>query len=62
MQTQPRSTPGFIIRHAVAADVRLILDFIRKLAEYERLAQEVEVKIVELDLKRNRIQLSMKDV
>ena len=43
MQTQPRCTPGFMIRHAVAADVRLILDFIRKLAEYERLAQEVEV-------------------
>lgn len=34
------SIPGFIIRQATEADVPLILQFIRGLAEYERLAHE----------------------
>jgi len=34
---------GFVIRRAVEADVALILGFIRKLAVYERLAEELEV-------------------
>jgi hypothetical protein len=34
---------GFVIRRAVEADVALILGFIRKLAAYERLADELEV-------------------
>lgn len=34
---------GFVIRRAVEADVALILAFIRKLAAYERLADELEV-------------------
>lgn len=33
--------PGFVIRHAAESDVPLILQFIRGLAEYERLAHEV---------------------
>ncbi|MBS1790106.1 MAG: GNAT family N-acetyltransferase [Acidobacteria bacterium] len=33
--------PGFVIRQATEADVPLILQFIRGLAEYERLAHEV---------------------
>ena len=33
---------GFRIRQAVRADVPLVLDFIRKLAEYEKLTHEVE--------------------
>jgi len=33
--------PDFYIRHAVRDDVPLILDFIRQLAEYERLSHEV---------------------
>ncbi len=32
--------PGFVIRQATEADVPLILEFIRGLAEYERLAHE----------------------
>lgn len=35
------SIPGFVIRQATEADVPLILQFIRGLAEYERLAHEV---------------------
>ncbi|MFN0110105.1 MAG: N-acetyltransferase family protein [Blastocatellia bacterium] len=34
------SIPGFVIRQATEADVPLILQFIRGLAEYERLAHE----------------------
>lgn len=34
--------PGFAIRHAEPGDVPLILAYVRKLAEYERLAHEVE--------------------
>jgi len=37
----PTSIEGFSIRHAVPEDVPLILQFIRDLAEYERLAHEV---------------------
>ena len=35
------SLPDFEIRPAAIADVPLILSFIKKLAEYERLAHEV---------------------
>jgi GNAT superfamily N-acetyltransferase len=34
--------PGFTIRHAEATDVPLILSYVRKLADYEQLAHEVE--------------------
>lgn len=34
--------PGFSIRHAEADDVPLVLAFIRKLADYERMTHEVE--------------------
>lgn len=37
----PTPIEGFSIRHAVPEDVPLILQFIRDLAEYERLAHEV---------------------
>jgi GNAT superfamily N-acetyltransferase len=37
----PTSIPGFTIRFAAAADVPLILRFIRGLAEYEKLPHEV---------------------
>jgi GNAT superfamily N-acetyltransferase len=33
--------PGFILREATQSDVSLILEFIRELADYEKLAQEV---------------------
>lgn len=33
--------PGFKVRPAMASDVPLILDFIRRLADYERLADQV---------------------
>jgi GNAT superfamily N-acetyltransferase len=36
------SIPGFTIRFATAADVPLILRFIRGLAEYEKLSHEVQ--------------------
>jgi GNAT superfamily N-acetyltransferase len=41
MSDSPSSAPRFALRSAVAADVPLILDFIRQLAEYERLASAV---------------------
>ena len=34
--------PNFVLREATEADVSLILSFIRELAEYEKLAHEVE--------------------
>jgi len=37
----PTQIDGFSIRHAVPADVPLILQFIRDLAEYEKLSHEV---------------------
>lgn len=45
------SIDGFSIRHAVPTDVPLILQFIRDLAEYEKLAHEVVVN--EQDLQRH---------
>ena len=39
----------FIIRKAERADVPLVLDFIQKLAEYERLSHEVVATEEELD-------------
>lgn len=35
------SIPGFVIRFAVPGDVPIILDFIERLAEYEKLSHEV---------------------
>ncbi len=37
------SIDGFSIRHAVPSDVPLVLQFIRDLAEYEKLAHEVVI-------------------
>ena len=42
MTRVPTDLPGFTIRHAEADDALLVLAFVRKLAEYERLAHEVE--------------------
>jgi len=39
--THESSIEGFRIRHAEKSDTALILDFIRKLADYERLSHEV---------------------
>ena len=41
MTNMPTGTDGFKIRHAVEADTPLILHFIRKLAEYEKMADQV---------------------
>ncbi len=35
------SIPGFFLRHAIEADVPLILDLIKGIAEYEKLSHEV---------------------
>ncbi|RPI46126.1 MAG: GNAT family N-acetyltransferase [Bacteroidetes bacterium] len=45
------STPieGFRIRHALRKDVPLVLYFIRKLAEYEKLTHEVEATVEKLE-------------
>jgi len=37
----PTKTEGFLIRKAMREDVKLVLDFIVKLAEYEKLTHEV---------------------
>ncbi len=41
VSTKVSGIPGFVIRQATEADVPLILQFIRGLAEYERLSHEV---------------------
>lgn len=41
-ETVKTSIPDFTIRYASGKDTKLILDFIRKLAEYEELLHEVE--------------------
>ena len=41
MTNMPTGTDGFKIRHAVEADTPLILHFIRQLAEYEKMADQV---------------------
>lgn len=38
----PSPPPGFTIRHAQEADAPLVLAYVRKLADYERLSHEVE--------------------
>jgi GNAT superfamily N-acetyltransferase len=42
MPAAPATLPGFAIRPAVPADAPLILRYVRKLAEYEKLAHEME--------------------
>lgn len=37
----PLETPGFLIRPATKSHVKIILSFIKKLADYERLSHEV---------------------
>ena len=42
MTVVPTDLPGFAIRHAEAQDVPLIRSFVAKLADYEKLAHELE--------------------
>jgi GNAT superfamily N-acetyltransferase len=42
MNADPTDVPGFAIRHAGPDDVPLILSYVRKLADYEKLAHEME--------------------
>jgi GNAT superfamily N-acetyltransferase len=49
MMMQPAGKNTFTIRKAVKEDVQLILDFIKKLADYERLSHEVVATPADLD-------------
>jgi GNAT superfamily N-acetyltransferase len=49
MMMQPAGNNTFTIRKAIKEDVLLILDFIKKLAEYERLSHEVVATPADLD-------------
>lgn len=49
MMMQPAGKNTFTIRKAVKEDVQLILDLIKKLAEYERLSHEVVATPADLD-------------
>lgn len=48
--TSKTKKENFIIRQAVQADVPLILDFIKKLADYERLSHEVVATEKDLEI------------
>jgi GNAT superfamily N-acetyltransferase len=48
--SKPSDNKHFTIRVAESADIPLILEFIRKLAEYERLSHEVVAKEADLEL------------
>ncbi len=47
--TVETSIDGFLIRKAEKSDVSVILDFIRKLADYEKLSHEVVATEVQLE-------------
>jgi GNAT superfamily N-acetyltransferase len=49
MMTVETSIDGFLIRKAEKSDVSVILDFIRKLAAYEKLSHEVVATEVQLE-------------
>jgi GNAT superfamily N-acetyltransferase len=42
MRAIPTAVPGLTLRHAAADDAARVLAFVRKLADYERLAHEVQ--------------------
>ncbi len=48
MTDRPTDIPGFTIRPGRAADTPLVLEFIRKLAEYEQLTHEVSASEAQL--------------
>lgn len=49
MMMQPANKKPFVIRKAEKEDVPVILDFIKKLAEYERLSREVVATRADLE-------------
>jgi len=49
MMMQPAAKKPFVIRQAAREDVPVILDFIKKLAEYERLSHEVVATVADLE-------------
>ncbi len=48
MTARPTDIPGYTIRPGRAADTPLVLEFIRKLAEYEQLTHEVSASEAQL--------------
>ncbi|HKI99724.1 MAG TPA: GNAT family N-acetyltransferase [bacterium] len=42
MPSVPTALPGFSIRHAESADAPLIVEYVSKLADYEKLAHEMQ--------------------
>lgn len=49
MKRYETSIPGFAIRHAQPEDTALVLQFIRDLAEYEKMTDEVEATEADLE-------------